>query len=51
MVKKILIILLFSVLGYSIIELMQDDSQLPLVEVDGSEITINYSSDIEEYIL
>ena len=51
MVRKILIILLLSTLGYSIIELMQDDSQLLVVEVDESEITVNDSSDIEEYML
>lgn len=51
MVKKLLIVLLFFIFCYGTIVLTQDDSRLPVVEVDNSEITINDSSDVEEYVL
>ena len=51
MFKKILIFLLLLLFCSSIILITQDDSSLPLVNIEQSEITINDSTDVEEYIL
>ena len=51
MAKKIFIFLLLILFCSSIIFITQDDSKLPLVNVEQSEITINDSLDVEEYVL